>query len=326
MVLAALPVSSKETRMKPHPARTAILAALLVPALGMTEALAQRQDSQQGQQLARWSASRLYRDAWSAEEMIGTEVRGRRNEEIGKVKDILVRRDGTIDKVIVEVGGLLDIGDQHIGVPWKHVIIGPEMSYVRVRALKELEGGDFALYDGRKRQDAQGDSAADGEEAWRVNELIGDYADLRDLQRYGLVVDVVFSDKGHAQGVVIERGSGPWGPAGWYGYPYVTFERGPAGYRLPYETSEVRNYGRFDYIEFGRRSQYANDRSDRARQQARAAARSRQGAASAGAGTDATAPQAPPRPTQSGLRPWERGEPQEEAQPQDKGQPQEGPE
>ena len=325
--------------MKVSLARTAILTALLVPALGASGALAQGQTPKQGQpqkqgqgqnqaepkqaaepppELTRWSASRLYRNSWSAEEMIGTEVRGNRNEQIGEVKDIIVGSDGTIDKVLVEIGGFLDIGDQHIGVPWKHVTLGPEMSYVRIRALKEIEGGTFALY-GRVPQGEdppEGKLGADAQ-AWRVKELIGDYAELQDLPRYGLVVDVVFNDKGRAQGVVVERGAGPWGAAGWYGYPYVAFERGADGYRLPYEMSEVGDYGRFDYIAFGKRSQYANDRSDRARQQVRASARWRQGTASAGAGADAGAPQAPPRPTQSGLRPWEHGLPGEDGQGQE---------
>ncbi|HEX6267247.1 MAG TPA: PRC-barrel domain-containing protein [Burkholderiales bacterium] len=253
---------------------------IFLPALALPAAAihAQGEDRQQPQQqraaketdLRNWNTEQLYRNGWSADEMIGTEVRGSNNEQIGEVKDIFVGRDGRIRRVVVEVGGVLEIGDQHIGVPWKDVQIGRDMQWVQV-PLKEVEDGTFSLF-GRI---PTGEDVAVPAGAWRVNELIGDYASLRDVPRYGMVTDVVFSNQGEAKGVIIRRTAGTWGAAGWYGYPYHGYYPGAYAHPLPYESADVGDFGRFNYVEFAQRSDLAGrqpQQAKRARQDGSAAA------------------------------------------------------
>ena len=237
----------------------------------------------QNPQLQNWDASRLYRNTWSAEEMIDTDVRGQNGEEIGEVKDIIVDRDGNISRVVVEVGGILEIGDQHIGVPWKDVRIGQDMEWVQV-PLREVEDGTYSLY-GRI---PQGEDVAAARGAWRVNELIGDYASLRDIPRYGLVTDVLFNDQGKAQGVIINRTAGAWGRAGWYGYPYSGYYPGAYAYPLPYDSADVGDYGRFSYVEFAQQSEYAGDQNERVEKHVQIERPQQQGGASAGGGGSAS--------------------------------------
>jgi sporulation protein YlmC with PRC-barrel domain len=194
------------------------------------------------------------RGAWSAQEMIGTAVRSQSGEQIGEVHDIIVGKDGRISKVLVEVGGVVEIADQHIGVPWQQVQIGPEMQWVQV-PLKEVEDGTFSLF-GRT---PQGEDVTVAQGAWRVNELVGDYASLRDVPRYGIVTDVLFDRNGHAQSVIVSRTTGVWGPAGWYAYPYAGYFPGAYAYPLPYRRAEVDRFARFDYAKFARISGLAGD-------------------------------------------------------------------
>lgn len=203
--------------------------------------------------------SQSYRNLWSAQEMIGTEVIGEGGEQIGEVKDIIVGQDGHISKVVVEVGGWLEMGDQHIGVPWQNVKIGPDMESVRVPALKEIEDGTYSLF-GRV---PQGEDVAAAQGAWRVNELIGDYASLRDVPRYGLVTDVLFDQNGDARTVVVRRTAGAWGPIGWYGYPYAGYYPGAYAYPLPYSTADVGRFQPFDYVAFAQTSDLAGDGNGR---------------------------------------------------------------
>ena len=286
-------------RLKP------IAVSLIAPAVALAAtALHAQQERQQPQQdrpqaqaqsrqgadsrLGNWDAQRLYRNTWSAEEMIDTDVRGQAGEEIGEVKDIVVGQDGRITQVIVEVGGFLEIGDQHIGVPWRDVRIGENMQFVQV-PLREVENGTYSLH-GRI---PQGEEVATALTSWRVNELIGDYASLEDNPRYGIVRDLIFNDRGEAQGIIVQRGAGPWGRGGWYGYPYYGFSRGAYAYPLPYRTSQLGEAGRFDYIQLAEQSRYSSGKSTRAEQQARAEQRqrSRQGGAAAGGATQEGATQ-----------------------------------
>lgn len=227
---------------------------------GTAQTMPARQDTRS---LSDWDISRLYRNNWSAREMIGTDVRGAANEEIGEVKDVIVGRNGKASQVVVEVGGFLEIGDQHIGVPWQDVQIGPNMNYVQV-PLREVENGTYSLYGAVP----QGENVWGGYGTWRVNELIGDYASLTDVPRYGMVSDVLFAADGDIEAVVVDRTRGPWGAAGAYGYPYFGYYPSYS-YGLPYGATQVGDYGAFDYGRFAQQSEFAGDRAAMLSPQAR---------------------------------------------------------
>ena len=209
-----------------------------------------------------WNVAAIYNSGWSAEQMIGSDVRGENGEEIGQVKDIVVGADGKISKVVVEVGGWLEMGDQHIGVPWKDVEIGRDMQWVQV-PLREVESGTYSLF-GRV---PQGENVSAARNSWRVNELIGDYASIGDVARYGIVADVIFDDQGQANAVVVNRTAGAWGRAGWYGYPYAGYFPDTYAYSLSSGSEKIGDAQPFDYGELAETSPYARD--DRALPQTR---------------------------------------------------------
>lgn len=243
----------------------------------------QQQQRQQGTQqsaapdLREWDQSRLYRNAWSAEEMLDVEVRSETGEVIGEVEDMIVGPNGRIRQVVVEVGGVVEIGDQHIGVPWNHVEIGPDMAWIQV-PLEEVEDGTYSLF-GRV---PQGENVPAAVNAWRVKELIGDYAALEDVARYGLVSDVIFSRQGRALGLVVNRAAGYWGAPGWYGYPYVGYYPGMYAYPLPYAAAEVRGLEPFYYVELAQQSELAGATNKNAQKQAQAQQGSQARAAAGG--------------------------------------------
>lgn len=194
--------------------------------------------------------TRLYRNGWSAEEMLGAEVRGDNGEQIGDVKDIVVDRNAST--VIVEVGGFLEMGDQHIGVPWGDLAFGQDLEWIQV-PLREVESGAYSLY-GRV---PQGEEVAIDESSWLVNELIGDEARLEDVRRYGRVTDVIFDNRGRAQAIVVRRAAGVWGRPGWYAYPYAGYYPASYAYPIPYHSGDLANFGELDYVRLGRESMYS---------------------------------------------------------------------
>ena len=202
-----------------------------------------------------WDVSKLYQDSFSGRELIGTRVLGENGSQIGEVLDIVVNENGQIGKVIVEVGGFLEIGDQHIGVPWEQVDIASGMRWIQV-PLHEVEDGTYSLF-GRV---PQGEDVAIQPTSWRVNELIGDVVSLQDVGRNGLVMDVIFNDQGKALGVVVDRGMHS-NVGGWYAYPYGGYYPGSYGYPLPFQGYENAAAGPFSYRQLAQHSPYATDRS-----------------------------------------------------------------
>ncbi|MGP3696087.1 PRC-barrel domain-containing protein [Rhodobacter sp. NSM] len=69
-----------------------------------------------------WSPNALYASGMSAQAFMNqTEVYGSTGDDIGDVEDLVIGPDGRILSVIVEVGGVWDIGDTHVSVPWDQV-------------------------------------------------------------------------------------------------------------------------------------------------------------------------------------------------------------
>jgi sporulation protein YlmC with PRC-barrel domain len=228
-----------------------MIATLLASALCAPAALVYAQNAKQPPpDIQRWNPSSLYPDGWTAEEMIGTEVRGENGEDIGDVKDIIVDRHGIVSKLVVEVGGFLELGDQHIGVPWKDVKIGQHLAFVQV-PLKEVESGTYSLFG----TVPQGEHVPAESGAWRVNELIGDYDSLQDVKRNGLVSDEVINSRDQGQGVVVDPGR----PGAFvrYAYPFVGYYPGALAYPLPYHREAVVHLAPFEYSKLAAQSDYS---------------------------------------------------------------------
>ncbi|MBM1172800.1 PRC-barrel domain-containing protein [Microvirga arabica] len=58
---------------------------------------------------------------YSASEIIGKDVLGANNEDIGEIGDVLIDRSGQVRAVVVDVGGFLGIGETHVAIPMQQV-------------------------------------------------------------------------------------------------------------------------------------------------------------------------------------------------------------
>lgn len=189
---------------------------------------------------------------WTADALLGLPVRGADGEEIGEVGNLVVGPDDRLRAMIIEVGGVLDIGDTHLRVPWTEIGADPaelDLEYVDTN----LASGDLERYDAASNAPAD---AGDERREWRVDELLGDYVSLEDgtPRDYGIVRDVVF-DGDRLESVVVNRSASYGG--GLYNYPYrgyragLGFDPGLNDYRLGYGTGDLGGYGPFDYGTLG---------------------------------------------------------------------------
>jgi sporulation protein YlmC with PRC-barrel domain len=56
-------------------------------------------------------------NTWRATELMGKNVYGSNNEDIGEIGDILLNKDGRIVGVVLDVGGFLGLGETNVAVP-----------------------------------------------------------------------------------------------------------------------------------------------------------------------------------------------------------------
>jgi hypothetical protein len=67
--------------------------------------------------------------------MIGSTVYSPTDESIGKISDVLIKMDGTVQGVVIGVGGFLGIGQKRVAVEMKTLSITPEQEGQEVRLV-----------------------------------------------------------------------------------------------------------------------------------------------------------------------------------------------
>ena len=60
-------------------------------------------------------------DHYRASALIGSNVLNSANEAIGDINDLIVAKDGKVDRVIVGVGGFLGIGEKNVALPFNEL-------------------------------------------------------------------------------------------------------------------------------------------------------------------------------------------------------------
>lgn len=93
----------------------------------------------------------------SASDLIGKEVRGANNEDIGEIGDVLIDRTGQVKGVVVDVGGFLGLGETHVAVP---------MQALQFRSRNQQTAGAA----GTNRTDTTGSTAGTGAANQNMNQ------------------------------------------------------------------------------------------------------------------------------------------------------------
>jgi sporulation protein YlmC with PRC-barrel domain len=206
-----------------------------------------------------WNYDELYADGWRGEQLIDTTVHGPTGEEIGEVENVIIGPDNKILSVIAEVGGVWDIGDTHVNVPWDKVKTEAGREGVTIPVTQETVE-EYSLFpdevisaqEARIETEAVDDDLTLGPRAWKLTALINDYVGLADTPGYGYVDDVIFNKEGELKAVVVQPDV-TWGAPGYYAYPYYGLGYGwdPTldYYEVPYSRDEVAGLDTFDYGE-----------------------------------------------------------------------------
>jgi hypothetical protein len=63
--------------------------------------------------------------SWQAETILGKEVRGKANENIGRIVDVIVDRRGRVRAALIDFGGFLGVGSRKIAIDWEALNFAP---------------------------------------------------------------------------------------------------------------------------------------------------------------------------------------------------------
>ncbi|MFL0692609.1 MAG: PRC-barrel domain-containing protein [Agrobacterium tumefaciens] len=133
-----------------------------------------------------WDTDTLHDSGWTAEALFGRTVYGSGGEEIGDVEDLIIGANGDLVALVAEVGGIWDIGDTHVSVPWDQVSFREDRTVTI--PVTEDNADDFSVINELRTGNLSENVASglDDEElgprVWRASELIGDIARIRGAQ------------------------------------------------------------------------------------------------------------------------------------------------
>jgi sporulation protein YlmC with PRC-barrel domain len=71
-------------------------------------------------------------DEFRTSKIVGSKVYNNANENIGSVEDIVIKPDGSMDEVVLSVGGFLGIGDKYVSVPFSDLKIARDGSSLKI--------------------------------------------------------------------------------------------------------------------------------------------------------------------------------------------------
>jgi sporulation protein YlmC with PRC-barrel domain len=207
--------------------------------------------------LSTWSYDPLYEEGWSVETMFDqTQVLAEDGGAIGDVENVIFGDGGEVLSIIAQVGGVWDIGDTHVNVPWSEVSFDGGIAQVTVPVTEDTVD-DYDVFGGlfggeeqvtRSETDATGaveDDLAAGPDVFKATDLIGDYAYLSDGARYGYLSDLLIRDDRIA---AVVADAGAYGRRGYYAYPY-TYRSDMMGprYDMRYDSGQIDTIESFDY-------------------------------------------------------------------------------
>jgi hypothetical protein len=204
--------------------------------------------------LSTWRYDPLYAEGWRSEEIWDAEIYGPEGQEIGDIENLLLGSDGQILSVVAEVGGIWDIGDTHINVPWQEVKVGPNFERITI-PVNEDNVDDYSLFkdwhltvgEAKAETTQVDDDLAVGPRVWKLTDILDDYVMLAGHVPYGYVDDVVFDRQGALKAILV-RPDVSWGVPGYYAYPYQAWWDPGLGYHtLPYARADIEGLEPFDH-------------------------------------------------------------------------------
>lgn len=89
-------------------------------------------------------------DEFRTSKLVGSKVYNNANENIGSIEDIILKPDGSMDEVVLSVGGFLGIGEKYVAVPFSDLRIARDGSSLKITSsgTKESLKGlpDYQFY------------------------------------------------------------------------------------------------------------------------------------------------------------------------------------
>jgi sporulation protein YlmC with PRC-barrel domain len=94
--------------------------------------------------LALIAASALAQETLRASKLLGTRVQNAQGEDLGEVEDLLVGADHKVAAAVISIGGVLDVGDRLVTIPFDELRIEDGKLYLEMTQAQLATKPEFA--------------------------------------------------------------------------------------------------------------------------------------------------------------------------------------
>lgn len=103
------------------------------------------------------------------EQIIGSDLRNRRDEDLGDIEDVVIGPDGRIRYAIVSSGGFIGLGEEQVPVPWSKLSVtaAPYRDTFVMDVSQQAFENAPTLDNGQRRQLAEGQGSQRIENFWQ---------------------------------------------------------------------------------------------------------------------------------------------------------------
>jgi sporulation protein YlmC with PRC-barrel domain len=179
-------------------------------------------------QIVPLTSEALYR-GWRASRLLASRVAASAGRDLGTVRNLLIGKDSQLEALVVEGRNAIDRRATVFRIPWEKV----SKSGLPSEIIADVTNG--ARPEHRRIRGTPALFSAD--------DIIGDYARLRNGRTYGHVFDVVFTQRGRMFAIVVIREPAAGGGIYALGLPGLAERWDPSRshYDLPYLTVDQAN-------------------------------------------------------------------------------------
>lgn len=217
--------------------------------------------------LDHWAYDPLYTNGWSVDDVLEQTIAvDPSGTAIGDLDNLVFSDDGRLLAFIVELDRTWDIAETHVRIPWEEAVLSDDTTELHLPITEETLGS-YSIFDRvgdrpppriakGSRAQVVPPEADPGSDAFRATDLIGDFASVEDMRRYGYVSDLIVRGDAIAALVIQAAGIEPTGPRA---YPYPGYRswvdpEDDTRFRMPFTSEQADVIENFDYDRLTRRS------------------------------------------------------------------------
>lgn len=96
--------------------------------------------------------------AYKASDLVDMDVKNRQDEDLGKISDLVIDKDGKVSHAVLQEGGVLGMGENKYVIPWDRISLSRDQEVAVIDVQRDALSSEFAAFQEEKSEMEKQDS------------------------------------------------------------------------------------------------------------------------------------------------------------------------